>query len=265
MPSTWQILWDYIKAGINRFTTWSCAVIGGSPCPPAMISTLAALNVSVRHAWGMTEVSPLGTVCMLLPEHETRSDKEKLHVLAAQGRPLFGAEFCITDDDNQKLPHDGVATGNLMVRGNWVIDRYYGKSESALHDGWFHTGDVGSIDQNGYMRISDRSKDVIKSGGEWRSSIELDNIALQHTAVQQAACVAKPDQKWGERPFLVIQAKPSASPSAQDILSIYTDRVAKWMIPDDVVFVDEMPMTATGKLLKSALRTKFFASKENNT
>lgn len=265
VPSIWQIMLDHVQSGSHSFSSLRRAVIGGSACPPAMITTLARLDVSVRHAWGMTEVSPLGTVCMLLPEHESLSDTEKLHVLAAQGRPLFGAEFCILDDDNQKLPHDGVATGNLMVRGNWVIDRYYGKSETALNDGWFHTGDVGSIDRNGYMRISDRSKDVIKSGGEWISSIELENIALEHPAVQQAACVARPDDKWGERPMLVIQAKPSASPSVQDILSIYTDRVAKWMIPDDVVFVDEMPMTATGKLQKSALRTKFFAPKENNS
>lgn len=264
VPSIWQILLDYMKAGNHRFTTLSCAVIGGSACPPAMISTLAALNVSVRHAWGMTEVSPLGTVCLLLPEHEALSDEEKLHVLAAQGRPLFGAEFCITGDDNQKLPHDGETTGNLMVRGNWVIERYYGQSETALNDGWFHTGDVGSIDVNGYMRISDRSKDVIKSGGEWISSIELENIALEHPAVNQAACIARPDKKWGERPVLVVQLRPSASSSVSDILAVYADRVAKWMIPDDVIFVDEMPMTATGKLQKSQLRTMFFASKENH-
>lgn len=264
VPSIWQILLDHVQAGNHRFSTLSRAVIGGSACPPAMITMLDALNVSVRHAWGMTEVSPLGTVCRLLPEHDALPENEKLHVLASQGRPLFGAEFCITDDDNNKLPHDGTTTGNLMVRGNWVIDRYYGQFESPLHDGWFHTGDVGSIDVNGYMRISDRSKDVIKSGGEWLSSIELENIALEHPAVKQAACIAKPDRKWGERPVLVVEPKPGASPSAADILSIFADRVTKWMIPDDVVFIDEMPMTATGKLQKSALRTKFFAPKENS-
>lgn len=264
VPSIWQILLDYVQTGGHRFSTLSRAVIGGSACPPAMITTLAKLNVSVRHAWGMTEVSPLGTVCLLLPEHENLSEDEQLHVLASQGRPLFGAEFCIAgDDSSQKLPHDGTATGNLMVRGNWVIDRYFGQTQSALNEGWFHTGDVGSIDANGYMRISDRSKDVIKSGGEWISSIELENIALEHPDVKQAACIAKPHEKWGERPVLVIETKPSASPSATDILAIYADRVAKWMIPDDVVFVDEMPMTATGKLQKSALRTQFFAPKEN--
>lgn len=264
VPSIWQILLSHVQAGNHSFSTLSRAIIGGSACPPAMITTLGKMNVAVRHAWGMTEVSPLGTVCLLLPEHDALSEEGKLHVLAAQGRALFGAEFCITGDDNlQKLPHDGVATGNLMVRANWVIDRYYGQSESALHDGWFHTGDVGSIDANGYMRISDRSKDVIKSGGEWISSIELENIALEHPAVKQAACIAKPDKKWGERPLLIIETKPSASPSAADILSIYVDRVAKWMIPDDVVFVDEIPMTATGKLQKSALRTTFFSPKEN--
>lgn len=264
VPSIWQILLDHVQTENKGFSTLAQAVIGGSACPPAMITALAKLNVSVRHAWGMTEVSPLGTVCLLLPEHQALSEAEQLRILASQGRPLFGAEFAITGDDSQqRIPHDGIATGNLMVRGNWVINQYFGESSSALDNGWFHTGDVGSIDANGYMQISDRSKDVIKSGGEWISSIELENIALEHAAVQQAACIAKPDKKWGERPVLVIQAKPSASPSAADVLSIYSDRVAKWMVPDEVFFVDDMPMTATGKLQKSALRSKFFSHKEN--
>ncbi len=265
VPSIWQIMLDYTLANNLTFSTLKCAVIGGSACPPAMITTLSKLNVSVRHAWGMTEVSPLGTVCLLLPEHESLSEQEQLNVLAAQGRPLFGAEFKITGDDNvTPLPTDGKTTGNLMVRGNWVIERYYGKSESALTDGWFHTGDVASLDENGYMRISDRSKDVIKSGGEWISSIEIENIATEHPDVQQAACIAKPDPKWGERPVLVVLKKPGTSPSEENILSIYNNRVAKWMIPDEVVFVDQMPMTATGKLQKAELRKKFFAPKENN-
>ncbi|HLR12319.1 MAG TPA: long-chain-fatty-acid--CoA ligase [Burkholderiaceae bacterium] len=264
VPSIWQILLDHVQTQSKRFSTLSRAIIGGSACPPAMITTLARMNVSVRHAWGMTEVSPLGTVCLLLPEHEALAEDEKLHVLASQGRPLFGAEFAISGDNSQqRIPHDGVATGNLMVRGNWVIARYFDQSESALDNGWFHTGDVGSIDADGYMRVSDRSKDVIKSGGEWISSIELENIALEHPDVHQAACIAKPDKKWGERPVLVVQPKPSSSPSAASVLSIYADRVAKWMVPDDVFFVDDMPMTATGKLQKSALRSQLFSHKEN--
>lgn len=264
VPSIWQIMLDHVQEKGLRFSTLKRAVIGGSACPPAMITTLAKLGVSVRHAWGMTEVSPLGTVCFLLPEHEALPESEKQHVLASQGRPLFGAEFRLVSDGAVQ-PHDGAATGDLMVRGNWVIERYYGQARSALNDGWFHTGDVGSIDSNGYMRISDRSKDVIKSGGEWISSIEIENIALEHPDVKTAACIAKPDQKWGERPVLVIVKKESRTPSADDILSIYTDRVAKWMIPDEVIFIDNMPMTATGKLQKVALRTMFFASQENHS
>ena len=263
VPSIWQILLDHVQQNGLHFSTLSRAVIGGSACPPAMITALAQLNVSVRHAWGMTEVSPLGTVCSLLPEHEALPEGDKLHVLASQGRPLFGAEFRIVSEGRVQ-PHDGVATGDLMVRGNWVIDRYYGQAPSAENHGWFPTGDVASIDANGYMRISDRSKDVIKSGGEWISSIDIENIAMEHPDVKVAACIAKPDEKWGERPLLVVVKKESSTPSAADILSIYTNRVAKWMIPDEVVFIDDMPMTATGKLQKSELRNIFFASQENN-
>ena len=185
-------------------------------------------------------------------------------MLAAQGRPLFGAEFRIVNDAKVQ-PHDGRATGDLMVRGNWVIERYYGKPESALEAGWFHTGDVASIDPDGYMRITDRSKDVVKSGGEWISSIEIENIALEHPDVKMAACIAKPHEKWGERPVLVVVKKDGTSPTPESILSIYTDRVAKWMIPDEVIFIDDMPMTATGKLQKTALRAKFFESQENHS
>lgn len=258
VPSIWQILLDHVQAGALTFSTLSRAIIGGSACPPAMITALARMNVSVRHAWGMTEVSPLGTVCTLLPEHDDLTDAQQLHVHASQGRPLFGAEFCLMGDDGgPALPHDGVATGNLMVRGNWVIERYFGRQESALQDGWFHTGDVATIDADGYVRISDRSKDIIKSGGEWISSIELENIAMEHPAVQQAACVARADRKWGERPILIIVKRPSIVASEADILSIYTNRIVKWMIPDDVFFIEKMPMTATGKLQKSALRQMF--------
>uniref|UniRef100_UPI0033400816 long-chain-fatty-acid--CoA ligase n=1 Tax=Castellaniella defragrans TaxID=75697 RepID=UPI0033400816 len=264
VPSIWQILLEYVQTHHLRFGSLRCAVIGGSACPPAMIVTLNDMDIAVRHAWGMTEVSPLGTVCTLMPEHEALPVDAQLRVAAAQGRPLFGAEFRITDDSGRRaLPHDGVTTGNLEVRGNWVIDRYYGQPATSSNGGWFATGDVASIDANGYMRISDRTKDVIKSGGEWISSIELENIALEHPGVKLAACIAKPDKKWGERPILIVQRKPSATPSAADILSIYPGRVAKWMIPDEVVFIDDMPMTATGKLQKSVLRTLFFAPQEN--
>lgn len=264
VPSVWQGLVDHAHTHGLRFSTLNRAVIGGSACPPAMITALARLNVSVRHAWGMTEVSPLGTVCTLLPEQEALDDAQKLHILASQGRPLFGVQFCITGEQGQALPHDGATTGNLMIRGNWVIERYYGHEKTALENGWFHTGDVASIDAHGYMRITDRSKDVIKSGGEWISSIDIENIAMEHPDVLSAACIARPDKKWGERPVLVVVKKPGTAPTLDGILSVYTGRVAKWMVPDDVCFIDEMPMTATGKLQKSALRTLFFEPREHD-
>lgn len=264
VPSVWQGLVDYAQTNGLSLSTLDRAVIGGSACPPAMITALARMGVSVRHAWGMTEVSPLGTVCTLLPEQESLDDAGKLHILASQGRPLFGAQFCIMNEDGLALPHDGETTGNLMIRGNWVIERYYGHPETALENGWFHTGDVASIDANGYMRITDRSKDVIKSGGEWISSIDIENIALEHADVLSAACIARPDKKWGERPILVIVRKPASNPTAEGILALYTDRVAKWMMPDDVYFIDDMPMTATGKLQKTALRTMSFEPRDQS-
>lgn len=261
VPSIWHIILDHVEAKGLGFSTLRRVVIGGSACPPAMVAALAQIGVTVRHAWGMTEMSPLGTMCFLLPEHDSLPENQKLNVLAAQGRPLFGVELRLIAD-GEVQPHDGKSSGDLMVRGNWVIERYYGQSKTALSDGWFHTGDVASIDREGYMRISDRSKDAVKSGGEWISSIEIENIAVEHPDVAMAACVAKPHPKWGERPVLVVVKKESTSPAAEDILSLYTDRVAKWMIPDEVIFIDDMPVTATGKIQKAALRAELFASRK---
>ena len=167
---------------------------------------------------------------------------------------MFGARFKVVDDAGNRLPHDGVSTGHLMVQGNWVISRYYGKNEPAIEDGWFCTGDVGSMDADGYMRITDRRKDVIKSGGEWISSIEIENIAMEESGVELAACIAEANEKWGERPVLFVVPKAGAERSAERILARYQGRVAKWSIPDRVVFIDHMPMTATGKIQKTALR-----------
>lgn len=257
VPSVWQGVLDHTQANDLEFSTLRRAIIGGAACSTHMIVELARINVAVRHAWGMTEVSPLGTVCTLMPHHQQLSAEEQQAVLSSQGRPLFGVEFKIVNEDGQRLPNDGVSTGNLMVRGNWVIDGYYRQPESALIDGWFHTGDVATIDVSGYLRITDRSKDVIKSGGEWISSIDIENIAMEHPAVLVAACIAKKHDKWGERPLLVVVKKPAATASAEDILSTFTGRIVKWSIPDEVRFIDEMPMTATGKLQKIALRKLF--------
>uniref|UniRef100_UPI0033406491 AMP-binding protein n=1 Tax=Pollutimonas bauzanensis TaxID=658167 RepID=UPI0033406491 len=257
VPSVWQGLLDHTEEKGLAFSTLRRAIIGGAACPAHMILAFARINVAVRHAWGMTEVSPLGTVCTLMPEHKSLSAEEQQTVLSSQGRPLFGAEFKIVDENGNGLPHDGVSTGDLMVKGNWVINNYYRQTESALANGWFHTGDVATIDKLGYLRITDRSKDVIKSGGEWISSIDIENIAMEHPDVRIAACIAQKHEKWGERPLLIIVRKPSATVAAADILKVFTNRIPKWSIPDEVRFIDDMPMTATGKLQKNALRKLF--------
>lgn len=257
VPSVWQGLLDHTQANGLAFSTLRRAIIGGAACSTHMIVAFACINVAVRHAWGMTEVSPLGTVCTLTSEHQHLSEQDQQSILSAQGRPLFGAEFKIVGEDGQRLPHDGTSAGNLMIKGNWVIDTYYRDTEQALVDGWFHTGDVATIDKLGYLRITDRSKDVIKSGGEWISSIDIENIAMEHPNVLIAACIAKEHEKWGERPLLVVVKKPSTTVTAADILNVFTNRIAKWSIPDEVRFIDDMPMTATGKLQKNALRTLF--------
>ena len=254
VPTVWKGVLDHVESQGLAFSTLQRIVIGGAACPPHMIAAFGARNVTVRHAWGMTEVSPLGTVCQLLPQHTSLSGDDALQVLASQGRPLFGARFKVVNDEGDSLPHDGVSTGHLMVQGNWVISRYYGKGEPAIEDGWFRTGDVGSIDADGYMRITDRSKDVIKSGGEWISSIEIENIAMEESGVELAACIAEANEKWGERPVLFIVPKAGADLSAQRVLARYQRRVAKWSIPDKVLFIEQMPMTATGKIQKTALR-----------
>lgn len=254
VPTVWKGVLDHVEAHDLAFSTLERIVIGGAACPPHMIAAFGARKVSVRHAWGMTEVSPLGTVCQLLPKHASLSGDETLPVLASQGRPLFGARFKVVDDEGKRLPHDGIATGHLMVQGNWVISHYYGMTEPATEDGWFRTGDVGSLDADGYMRITDRSKDVIKSGGEWISSIEIENIAMEEPGIELAACIAETSEKWGERPVLFVVAKPDASLCAAQILARYEGRVAKWSVPDKVVFIEQMPMTATGKIQKAGLR-----------
>lgn len=255
VPTVWKGVLDHVESRALTFSTLQHIVIGGAACPPHMIASFRARNVTVRHAWGMTEVSPLGTVCQLLPKHASLPGDETLQVLASQGRPLFGARFKVVDEEGKRLPHDGVSTGHLMVQGNWVISHYYGKAEPATEDGWFRTGDVGSIDADGYMRITDRSKDVIKSGGEWISSIEIENIAMEEPGIELAACIAESSEKWGERPVLFVVPKPDGCLSAEQILARYQGRVAKWSIPDKVVFIERMPMTATGKIQKAALRS----------
>jgi fatty-acyl-CoA synthase len=217
-----------------------------------------AHGVECQHAWGMTEMSPLGTFCSLKNKHlELPADKQ-FDVLVKQGRAIYGVEMKIVDAEGNALPHDGKAFGDLLVRGPWIATGYFkGEGGSPLRDGWFPTGDVATIDADGYMQITDRSKDVIKSGGEWISSIDLENIAVAHPAIAEAAAIAAVHPKWDERPLIVAVKKPGASVTREELLAFYEGKVAKWWIPDDVVFVEQLPHTATGKLLKTKLRQDF--------
>jgi fatty-acyl-CoA synthase len=215
-------------------------------------------GVEVLHAWGMTEISPLGTAGALKPRQLRLPAEERLALQAKQGRAVFGVDLKIVGADGEALPHDGRAAGELMVRGPWVIARYF-KDEGGdpLVDGWFPTGDVATIDADGFMQITDRSKDVIKSGGEWISSIDLENIAMAHPGVAMAACIAARHAKWDERPLLVVVKKPGATFTREELLASFEGRIARWWRPDDVVFVDAIPLGATGKMLKGVLRERF--------
>jgi acyl-CoA synthetase (AMP-forming)/AMP-acid ligase II len=262
VPTVWLGLLNYVKQNGLKFSTFKRTVIGGSACPPAMMRTLEDdFGVEVIHAWGMTEMSPLGTLSKLKTKHASLDAEAQHRLLEKQGRVIYGVDMMILDDDEKPLPWDGKSAGNLVVRGPWVIDRYYRHDESPLvsveGQQWFPTGDVATIDADGFMQITDRSKDVIKSGGEWISSIDLENIAMAHPAVHEAAAIACRHAKWDERPLLVVVRKPDAQVTAQDILGFFEGRIAKWQIPDDVVFVSEIPHTATGKIQKLKLREQF--------
>ncbi len=257
VPTVWLGLLQHVQGNGLRFSTFRRTVIGGSACPPAMIRTLNALGVEVIHAWGMTEMSPLGTTCKLMSKHNGLPEEAKQRVLERQGRAIYGVEMKIVDGNGHELPWDGKAFGDLHVRGPWTIASYYRNDQSPLVDGWFPTGDVANIDPDGYMQITDRSKDVIKSGGEWISSIDVENVAAAHPAVHMAACIACRHPKWDERPLLVVMKKPGAELTRDEMLRFFEGKVAKWWIPDDVVFVTEIPLTATGKMQKLKLREQF--------
>ena len=256
VPTVWQMMLAHMQAGGLRFSTLKRTVIGGSACPPAMITAFNdQYGVEVLHAWGMTEMSPLGTVCTLKNKHLTMSPEERMKVRLKQGRGLYGVDMKIVDPQGQGLPWDGKAFGDLLVKGPWVIRDYF-KAEGAspLVDGWFPTGDVATIDPEGYMQITDRSKDVIKSGGEWISSIDVENIAVAHPAVAMAACIGIKHPKWDERPIIAVVKKPGVEVSRDELLKFYDGKIAKWQVPDDVVFVDAIPLGGTGKMQKTKLR-----------
>jgi fatty-acyl-CoA synthase len=259
VPTVWLMLLNHVKSNGLKFTHMKRTVIGGSACPPAMIKSFRDdYGVTVLHAWGMTEMSPIGTVCNLKLAQRALDPEAQLAVMAKQGRAVYGVDMRIVDPDGKQLPWDGQVSGDLHVKGPWVVSGYFkGEGGDPLVDGWFPTGDVASIDPDGFLQITDRSKDVIKSGGEWISSIDIENIAVAHPAVAMAACIAVPHPKWDERPLLVVVRKPGAEATAADILGFFEGRVAKWQVPDDVAFVDAIPLGATGKMQKNKLREQF--------
>jgi 3-(methylthio)propionyl---CoA ligase len=256
VPTVWQGLLGYLQANGLKFSSMKRTVIGGSACPPAMLRTFGdTYGVQVLHAWGMTEMSPLGTVCSFKPNHAKLSSDERYAVMAKQGRAIYGVDIKIVDEAGQDMPWGSATSGDLLVKGPWILSQYFkGEGGDPLVNGWFPTGDVARIDNEGYVLITDRSKDVIKSGGEWIGSIDLENIAMAHPAVAMAACIAVPHPKWDERPLLVVVKKPAAEVSREDLLTFYEGKIAKWWTPDDVVFVQAIPLGATGKMQKNKLR-----------
>jgi fatty-acyl-CoA synthase len=260
VPTVWLMLLQDLEKTGGKLPYLKRVVIGGSACPRAMTKAFQdKYGVEVVHAWGMTEMSPLGSLCTMKPEYMELTGDERLDLQMKQGHPPFGVEMKITDDNDKPLPWDGRTFGRLKVRGPAVAKGYYKVDRDLAFekDGWFDTGDVATLDPCGYMQITDRAKDVIKSGGEWISSIDLENLAVGHPKVAEAAVIGVSHPKWDERPLLVIVLKKGESASKDEILGFMQDKIAKWWMPDDVVFVEEIPHTATGKIQKLVLRQQF--------
>ena len=259
VPTIWQGLLAYAAQSGSKMESLERTVIGGSACPPVMIDTFRdQYGVDTVHAWGMTEMSPLGSSNVPLAKHLKLPIEEQRKLRENQGRPPFGVELKIVGDDGEDLPCDGETQGDLVVRGHWVLDSYFRREdEDTLQDGWFNTGDVATLDADGYLTIRDRSKDIIKSGGEWISSVELENIAVAHPKLATAAVIGVPHPKWDERPLLVAVKAEGQEPGEDEILSFFDGKIAKWQTPDRVVFVETLPLGATGKVLKRDLREQF--------
>ena len=260
VPTVWLMLLQYLEQTGSKLPYLERVVIGGSACPRAITKKFEDdYDVRVIHAWGMTEMSPLGSLCTLKPEYAALTGDARLDIQNKQGHPPFGVEMKITDDAGKRLPWDGRTFGRLKVRGLAITKSYYKGDGGDILDaeGFFDTGDVATIDPYGYMQITDRSKDVIKSGGEWISSIELENLAVGHPKVAEAAVIGIRHPKWDERPLLVVVMKKGEKASKKEILDFLQGKIAKWWMPDDVAFVDEIPHTATGKIQKMTLRDMF--------
>lgn len=268
VPTVWLALLKYLHDSDKKVESLKKVLVGGSACPFSIVEEFKNKHdVHVQAAWGMTETSPVGALNVFSPDMDGLSQEEKQALIVKPGRPLFGIELKIVDAENNELPWDGKAFGSLKVRGPWVSSSYLKLDNSPAYDddGWFETGDVATIDQNGFMQVTDRTKDVIKSGGEWISSIELENVAIDHPEIAEAAVIGIPHPKWSERPMLVAVKVSGAEVTEEDMMAWYMGKVAKWCIPDSVLFINELPHTATGKLHKLTLREWYKAGKLNKT
>lgn len=262
VPTIWQGLLTAAKQSGSNLSSMNRNVVGGSACPASMIKTFKEqFQCDTIHAWGMTETSPLGTANQLKAKHDQLSDQAKFKLRQTQGRPPFGIDLRVCDEENgtHEIERDGKTTGNIQVKGHWIIDAYFGKSASALtSDGWFDTGDIATLNEDGYLSIRDRAKDLIKSGGEWISSVELENIAMDYQGeIAMAAVIAADHPKWDERPVLIAVKTAESQLTEAEMLAFYEDKIAKWQIPDKVIFVDSIPLNGTGKMLKKELREQY--------
>ncbi|MDO8451161.1 MAG: long-chain-fatty-acid--CoA ligase [Rhodoferax sp.] len=258
VPTIWLALMQHVEQHGLRFSTMRRTAVGGSAMPAALIARFAdEYDVEVRHGWGMTETTAVATMSSLAPKHMELSAAERHAVIAKQGKSVFGVEIKVVDDNGATLPRDGVSQGELLVRGQWIVTGYYKGETSPLVDGWFPTGDIATIDAQGVMQIRDRAKDVIKTGGEWISSIDLESAAIAHPAVAMAAVIGVKHPKWDERPLMFIVRKPGQALEREEILAFLTERVAKWWVPDDVIFLDALPVGGTGKVQKGDLRKQY--------
>jgi acyl-CoA synthetase (AMP-forming)/AMP-acid ligase II len=263
IPTVWLMLQQYVQAQAlepKKDLVLKRLLVGGTSAPRSMVETFEKeFGARMLHAWGMTETSPIATVCHPLKKHQDATEEERIDLQAKQGRVPYGVSLKIIDEAGTELPHDGKAAGHLLVRGHWITSAYFRSEGGPIldADGWFDTGDIATIDPDGYMQVTDRAKDVIKSGGEWISSIELENAAMGHPAVAEAAAIGITHPKWQERPLLVVVKKPGREVTREEVLAYLAPKVVKWWLPNDVVFVAELPHTGTGKVQKKVLREMF--------
>ena len=259
VPTIWMGLLAALDKTGSKIPSLRRTIVGGAALPSSMIDEFRdKYGTELIHAWGMTETSPLGTLNHPLQKHVGLSAEIQVQLRQNQGRPPWGVELRLLNESGGIVPHDGETQGDLQIRGHWIVDTYFGAEQSALtDDGWFDSGDIATIDEDGYLTIRDRSKDIIKSGGEWISTLELENIAVAHPSISNAAAIAAAHPQWSERPVILAIKAEGADPSEQEILDFYVDKLVKWQIPDRVIFVDALPMGATGKVQKNKLREAF--------